>query len=192
MRIFSGFWRYLAQNQRLFLRVLHASIALLVILQIINSNGMHFTPEQQIGAGWLSLLCTWLHIGSGIVVLLLTALLLPYCFLTRGLRYFYPYLWGDTQRITADVRELLHFRLPESQPKGVAACIQGLGLGALLLVVVSGFSWFVLWRSGSVWAADVKSLHKALTGLIEAYIIGHGGMALLHFMFWYRRQPKQA
>ncbi|MGL5007496.1 MAG: cytochrome b/b6 domain-containing protein [Plesiomonas sp.] len=190
MRIFSSFWRYLAQNQPLFLRVLHIGIALLVVLQIINSNDMHFTPDQQIRADWLIQLCTWMHIVSGILLLPLIALLLWYCFKTRGFRYFYPYLWGDTEQLTADLRVLFQFQLPESQPKGVATCIQGLGLGALVLVVLSGLAWFVLWCSGSVWTLDLKSLHKTLTSLIEAYVVGHGGMALLHFIGWCRRQPK--
>lgn len=27
---------------------------------------------------------------------------------------------------------------------------------------------------------DIKGIHKMLVGLIEVYIIGHGGMGLLH------------
>ncbi|MGL4269059.1 MAG: cytochrome b/b6 domain-containing protein [Plesiomonas sp.] len=190
MRLFSDFWRYLGQYQHVFVRILHLTLAALVILQILNSNGMHFTAEQRIGPGLLTTLWVWMHIVLGCTALLLGVLLTLHCLFSRGLRYFFPYLWGDMTQLKADFSSLWQRRLPESAPGGLAPCIQGLGLGALLLVAGTGFTWFVLWRTGSVWAPDLKSLHKALTGLIEAYIIGHGGMALLHFFFWQRGQHR--
>jgi len=62
-----------------------------------------------------------------------------------------------------------------------------MGLGALALVVLSGTAWFVLWQMGSPLTHRVKDWHKALTGLIEVYIIAHSCMGVLHFYLWYRQ-----
>ncbi len=43
-----SFWSYLGQYQKLFLRCLHLTLAALIIVQILNSNGMGFTSAQQI------------------------------------------------------------------------------------------------------------------------------------------------
>lgn len=69
--------------------------------------------------------------------------------------------------------------------------MQGLGLGALLLVVLSGLIWFILWRNGSSFAGSALETHKNVTLLIELYLIGHGCMALLHFFVWQRNKARQ-
>jgi hypothetical protein len=33
------------------------------------------------------------------------------------------------------------------------------------------------------WADSIKEFHELLTGLIEAYVVGHGGMGVLHLFF---------
>ncbi|AJJ10245.1 prokaryotic cytochrome b561 family protein [Yersinia rohdei] len=184
-----SFWSYLGQYQKLFLRCLHLTLAALIIVQILNSNGMGFTSAQQIQPDITTELFTWMHISIGITLLCLCVVFVIYCLSTRGVRYFYPYLWGDFTQIVRDLNTLIRFKLPESEPRGLATSVQGLGIGALSLVVLSGFTWFILWQSGSAWAADMKSIHKTLTGLIEVYIIAHGGMGLIHFIQWrYNKQ----
>ena len=64
-------------------------------------------------------------------------------------------------------------------------------LGALLLVVLSGLIWFILWRNGSSFAGLALETHKNVTFLIELYLIGHGCMALLHFFVWQRNKARQ-
>ena len=64
-------------------------------------------------------------------------------------------------------------------------------LGALLLVVLSGLIWFILWRNGSSFAGLALETHKNVTLLIELYLIGHGCMALLHFFVWQRNKARQ-
>lgn len=183
-KLVGSFWSFLGQYQKLFLRCLHLTLAALIIVQILNSNGMGFTSSQQIRPEITTELFTWMHISVGITLLCLCVVLVIYCLSTRGFRYFYPYLWGDFTQIIRDIKTLTRFKLPESEPRGLATSVQGLGLGALSLVVLSGFTWFMLWRSGSAWALDMKDIHKTLTGLIEAYIIAHGGMGLIHFIKW--------
>jgi len=63
-----------------------------------------------------------------------------------------------------------------------------LGLGALTLVVLSGFTWFLLWIYMAPWAHSIKEFHELLTGLIEAYVVGHGGMGVLHLFFKVKNQ----
>ncbi|ADM41337.1 cytochrome b/b6 domain-containing protein [Edwardsiella piscicida] len=188
--LFPLFWRYLGTYQKPFLRVLHFVIMLFVIVQILNSNGMGFNQEQQIRPGLSYDIFTWMHIGIGLLMVLLTLVLTLYSLSTRSLRYFFPYLFGDFGQLKTDIGDMFKMRLPGTDPKGIATCVQGLGLGALLLVVISGLVWFVLWRSGSAWTGDAKSIHKTLTGLIEVYLAGHGFMALLHFILWLR-EPAQ-
>ena len=64
-------------------------------------------------------------------------------------------------------------------------------LMALLLVVLSGLIWFILWRNGSSFAGLALETHKNVTLLIELYLIGHGCMALLHFFVWQRNKARQ-
>ncbi|MEA9389698.1 cytochrome b/b6 domain-containing protein [Acerihabitans sp. TG2] len=180
MKIFTIFWAYLAQTQSRFLRVLHLAIALFVIIQILNSNGIQGDAVAQVNEVGMRLNFTWMHIVIGIMLFLLSLVLTAYCLFTRGVKYFYPYLWGDFSQIKRDLKQILRLNFPEASPKGLAACVQGLGLGALLLVVLSGLSWFLLSRMNVSWAANVLGLHKTLTALIEVYIFAHGGMGILH------------
>ena len=70
--------------------------------------------------------------------------------------------------------------------------VQGLGLGALLLAVLSGLIWYLLWVNGSPFAELARKTHENLTLLIELYLLGHGGMALLHFFVWQRKSGREA
>lgn len=112
------------------------------------------------------------------------------CFNQRGFRYFYPYLWGDFKQIKEDINSLLAKKLPDSSPKGLAATVQGLGLGALSIVILSGIAWFILWLQQSPLALEARSIHKSLTILIEIYIYGHGGLGIIHFIIWKKSKNK--
>ena len=104
----------------------------------------------------------------------------------RGLKYFFPSLWGDLAQLKADVQTLAARKLPEAAPGGLPAIVQGLGLGLLNVTLLSGLGWFLLVRDGSGWAHSAIELHEALTSLVVVYVIGHGGMGLLHMALWLR------
>jgi len=176
-------WHFLALTQPLFLRYLHGIIAVLVLSQIITSIGIFFTPSDGLYGTF-----TLMHISTGLLLLVLSFVLVIYCFKYRGLQHYYPYIWGDFSQIRQDIRILLARELPEASPRGLATSVQGLGLGALVLVVLSGFFWFMLWVIDSSFAPVVREWHKGLTGLIEVYLVGHGVMGLLHFSCWYLKQ----
>lgn len=184
-------WQFLGFFQKPYLRFLHAIIAVLVILQILSSFAMHMLPSGQINPALSSWVASWYHILSGLLVVVLSLLLAADSLTKRGFRYFFPYLWGDTEQLKKDIQASLHFHMVPPRPKGLATTVQGLGLGALLLVVLTGLIWFVLWRSGSSFAEFALETHKNVSVLIELYLIGHGGMALLHFFVWQRKAHRE-
>ncbi|MCL0001524.1 cytochrome b/b6 domain-containing protein, partial [Providencia rettgeri] len=167
-------WDFFGIYQTKKIRILHMLILLLVISQIIVSNWMMGTKSVVPPFFDMIYLFTWIHIFSGFVLLFLTFFLVLSCFKQRGLRYFYPYLWGDFKQIKEDIRYLLAKKLPDSAPKGLAATVQGLGLGALSIVILSGVAWFILWLQQSAFTLEARSIHKSLTILIEIYIYAHG------------------
>lgn len=172
-----SFWAYLGELQGRHTRMVHAILAILVILQITNSNFMHVHSHLHV-FNW----ATWVHIVMGITTGFFLCVLMGTVFIKRGFQYFYPYLFGDFKQLQSDIKQLLKRQLPEATPGGLAAIVQGLGLGALTLVALSGIMWFIAWHYHWGIAHDIKETHETLTGLIEAYIIGHGGMGVLHFL----------
>ena len=181
-------WQFLGFFQKPYMRFLHAIIAALVILQILSSFAMHMLPSNPALSSWLA---SWYHILSGLLVVIVSLLLAADSLTKRGFHYFFPYLWGDTEQLKKDVQASLRFKMVPPRPKGLATTVQGLGLGALLLVVLSGLIWFILWLNGSSFAGPALETHKNLSFLIELYLIGHGCMALLHFFVWQRKRARQ-
>ncbi|RIQ18081.1 cytochrome b/b6 domain-containing protein [Bordetella avium] len=189
MRWIPAFWRYLGDRQTPKVRVVHMWTLLLVITQIVISNFMHVPKDTWSAIHGANAFFSWLHIACGLVLLCLTGILAAQCFKSRGFTYYFPYLRGDFAQLSQDLRLLANRQLPGAQARGLAACVQGLGLGAMGLVTLSGAAWLLLWLSGQALAPDLRSLHKTLTGLVEAYLYGHGGMGLLHFYLQRKHHP---
>jgi len=171
---------YLQEKMPPAIRHTHITIMLLIIAQIIISNFIEVERNGDIGTEALEFYATWAHFIIGLTLVPLTLIFVTLEFKRHGFSYFYPYLSGNFKQITQDTKQLLSFKLPEAQPYGLAAVIQGLGLGAVLLVVGSGLTWFIGWNIGAAWEHDLKELHEFLTGFVEAYLIGHGLVGLLH------------
>ena len=53
--------------------------------------------------------------------------------------------------------------------------------------VFSGTAWFVAWLLELSVAKLLIDVHKTLVPLVGIYILGHGGMALTHFVIWQRK-----
>lgn len=171
-------------------RYLHYSILIFVLMQILISNFIEVSDDGLIGENIVESYATWMHIGIGLTLLLLAVMFITLELKKHGISYFYPYLSGDYAQLKSDINALKKLTLPEAAPKGLAAIIQGLGLSALLLVTLSGATWLLLWLYESSLANDVKELHELLTGLIEAYVIGHGSIGLLHMFITYKTANK--
>jgi len=186
MNILKFILNYFAEKFTPFERYLHYSILILVLVQILISDFIEISDDGVIGGNIIESSATWMHIGIGLTLLLLAVIFIVLELKKHGILYFYPYLSGDFAQLKSDINALKKLALPEVSPKGLAAIIQGLGLGALLLVTLSGATWLLLWFYDSSLANDVKELHELLTGLIEAYVIGHGGIGLLHMLITYK------
>lgn len=181
-------WRFLGIFQKGFIRYAHAGIILLVLWQLMTSSGIALRAQGLEGeAGHFFL---WLHIAGGFTTLVLGVMLVAASLTRRGLKSFFPYLWGDVTVLVDDIKKSLSFKLLPPHPKGLASTVQGLGMGALLLVTFSGALWFWLWLNHSAYLRDARDLHDAMAALVTLYLLGHGGMALLHFAAWQRHLPK--
>ena len=109
----------------------------------------------------------------------------------RGPRHYFPYLWGDMDQLARDVAAIRSGKLIIApRPKGLACVVQGLGMGALSMVLLTGLWWFRTWQLGDA-SHTAASLHSLFVWLLMAYAVGHGGMALGHFFFWKRAAAKK-
>lgn len=190
MRVFRSVWAYLKQAQSPSVRLLHAIVLILVLCQLLSSNFIRFNQAGGIASAPLFTIGTWIHIGTGLTLVPLTLIFIVVELYRRGFKDFFPYLWGDFSQVLSDIATLRKLQLPEARPRGLAAIVEGLGLGALLITLLAGLTWFVLWTAGISGADTVRSIHAALTGLVEVYIVGHGSMGLLHIFFWSREQNR--
>ena len=182
---------YFRERQPPAVRFLHIVILCLVLSQITVSNFMGFSVNGEISTKTIEHYATWIHICTGLSLLPI-ALVFIYIELKRhGMKYFFPYLYGNFSQIKKDLQQLKQFELPEASPYGIAAIVQGLGFGALALVILSGATWFLSWIYAAPWANTIKGLHISLTGLIEAYVIGHGAMGILHLFMQVKKQKSR-
>lgn len=191
----SSLWEFLGVFQKPFARILHAVLVVLVLVQIASSAGMGITDASIIQTGFWIHFAVWLHIIVGIFLIPITLVQVVYSLKNKGVRHFFPYLWGDMEQIKKDIAKSLQFKIVAPRPKGLASTVQGLGLGALLLAVGSGTLWCYLWATGTS-SQEAVSLalesHKVLVYLIIFYLFGHGGMALLHFVTWQKSTQRSA
>jgi hypothetical protein len=172
--IIKQFWNYLGETQTKSIRIIHSTIATLIIVQIIDSYFIHTKHGLNWGA--------WLHISIGICIAVMSVDFVSDLFKRKGIKHFYPYLYGDFKQLNKDIKSLLTLKLPAAKAEGLATVVQGLGLGALFIVILSGLSWFGCWLMGLGITHDVKEIHEFLTLFIEIYISAHGAMGVIHFL----------
>ena len=186
MRLLKFIRHYFAERLTPLIRFLHYVVLLLVLVQIILSNFMEVN-DGKIGKSIVEFYSTWGHIVTGLSLVLVVLIFIYIEFKKHGFIYFFPYFFGDFTQIKLDIAQLKSFQFPDLNPKGLAAIVQCLGLGALFLVVLSGFTWFIMWQLDLPFAEDVKAIHGLMTGLIEAYVVAHGSMGVIHLFMAYRR-----
>ncbi|UKA26301.1 cytochrome b/b6 domain-containing protein [Photobacterium damselae subsp. damselae] len=178
-----GFYRYIKHYfPNVGLRHLHTTLATLIILQILNSNLIHMTHDGILKEGPFATLFLWFHICIGLLAVFATIGMIVFMLTKQSFRQFFPYLFGDNEVLKDDIKQLMKGKLPEPREKGLGNIIQGLGIGALILIEAAALIWLALWVSHSPYTNEFRELHKTFTGLIEVYLVGHGGMALLHFI----------
>ena len=180
MKVLKFIRLYFSERYSLSVRILHYLIIFLVLSQIVVSNFMDIGDDGVIGETVIEFYAAWLHIITGLMLVLIAAVFIMVELRKHGLLYFFPYLTADFSQLKLDINQLKKMQLPAPEPKGLAAIVQGLGMCAILSVVLSGFGWFVLWLLNSSLAVNVQEIHALLTGLVEAYIIAHGSIGLIH------------
>ena len=187
MSIIKFAYTYLRERQSPLVLSLHLIILCLVIFQTIVSNLMRVGDNGEVSRNIIEYFGTYVHIGTGLFLFMI-AFPFFYLELTRhGSAYFFPYAFGNFTQLKKDFDKLKRFELPEADAYGIAAVVQGLGMIALALVILSGIAWFLSWIYQAQWANSLKEFHKLLTGLIQAYLVGHGGMGILHIYTVQRR-----
>ena len=164
---------------------LHAIVMSVVLLQIFSSFFMHVHGDTGLAA---LTAVDWYHITAGLGLVLLTPVFMALLLKRRHWQDLYPWMRGDFTQIKMDISTLVSKHLPDAKPAGLAATVEGLGLLALLLALISGASWLAGLYSGWSFTPALLELHKTLVGLIEAYVYGHGGFALLHLVVWLRNR----
>lgn len=182
MQIFHAIMKHLRNQQTPTILYLHIVIILLVLSQLISSNFIEFSKSGEISKNVIEFYGTWAHIITGIFLASITLIFITFVLKAHGLKHYFPYLSGNYSQLVTDIHQLKQRKLPESKPYGLAATIQGLGLCALLLVLFSGIAWFVFWNAGYQAEKVFKEMHELLTGVVIAYVIGHGGMGIIHIL----------
>lgn len=168
-------WKFLGFFQPPVLRFLHALVVCLIAVQVL---------AQLFGLGTV-------HIMLGLVLSMLGLGLVAFGIGMRGPRHYFPYLWGDMDQLARDVAAIRGGKLIIApRPKGLACVVQGLGMGALGMTLLTGLWWFRSWQMGDV-SHTAASLHSLFAWLLMAYAVGHGGMALGHFFFWKKAASKK-
>lgn len=171
----SQLWRFLGFFQPPLLRLLHVAVVCLVALQVLTQLAGLSMTHAIVGL----VLCV---LGFGLMALGLG---------TRGARNYYPYLWGDMDQLKKDVAAIRSGKLIIApRPKGLACVVQGLGMGALTMSLLTGLWLFRSWQMGQISHA-AATMHGIFVFLLLAYAVGHGGMALGHFFFWKKAAEKR-
>ena len=167
-------------------KILHLLVMLWVLMQIITSNFMHVHSDTP----WADInVVSHIHAYGGLLLFPITLLFSWKIIKRRKISDIYPWLHKDISEIKKDIKTLSTFSLPEVRPGGLAATIEGLGLLALLLALVTGAMWYISASNGSLsFSPQLLEIHKTSVGLIEAYFYGHGLFGLLHLVVWWRSQ----
>ncbi|WP_230204007.1 cytochrome b/b6 domain-containing protein [Enterobacter hormaechei] len=118
-------WNLLPHDYAPFFRILHIIVAFLILSQIINSN---LTETEAIGEHSLEGVITWMHIISGLGLIICGFIMLSWMLTQRGFTYYFSWVGLDFSGIKQDIKTLTSFRLPDAHSGGIASTIQGFGV----------------------------------------------------------------
>lgn len=168
-------------------RLLHATIALAVIAQLV---GIGLAEPPRAGTPGSLMFSVHQFVGLGTLGVLLAFWLWT---LLRRREYGFTALvpWFSRSRrtaVVADLREhfaaLRQLRLPQpGSETPLASSIHGLGLIIATTMAATGAIVFAgMAPDGTLpaWADAALAVHKAAANLMWAYLIGHPAVALLH------------
>lgn len=110
-------WNLLPHDYAPFFRILHIIVAFLILSQIINSN---LTETEAIGEHSLEGVITWMHIISGLGLIICGFIMLSWMLTQRGFTYYFSWVGLDFSGIKQDIKTLTSFRLPDAHSGGIA------------------------------------------------------------------------
>jgi cytochrome b561 len=177
-------------------RILHLVLLLAVAHQLLNSEFMS-RPEHGEPASVLYVMHEYTGLGSFGVVLAFWV----WALLRRGetrLDKLFPWLFPARMReIFSEIRSskgLSGAAIFQRLSPILAGAVHGLGLLVVSSMAITGTIYY--FTAGTPLAEQVLDLHSLISNLMWAYLIGHGGVALLHHllgsdilrpMFWIKR-----
>ncbi len=166
-------------------RLLHLGLVVAVTGQLLLSLVMTPPDEKQpsaIGSATFEI-----HEVLGIVALMIVLLHWLWTVIKQadgGWRHLFPWFGEARAEVIDELKALLGGRLPEGGARGgLPGFIHGLGLLVVSGMAVTGGMLFVLLpETGKPgpWAELLAEIHETLSGVMWAYWVGHGGMAVLH------------
>ncbi|UJF17017.1 cytochrome b/b6 domain-containing protein [Vibrio sp. SS-MA-C1-2] len=164
-------------------KILHGFTLAWVLFQILSSGLMHVSHHGR----WDNIsTLDLIHIYSGILLLPLSLIFMTIVIKRRKFNDLFPWVFKDFHQLRLDLMLLKQRKLPPAHPKGLAAIVEGLGILALLMALLTGLLWFITIKAGSD-ASLLLSIHKSSVGLIETYFYAHGFMGLLHIFFAWKK-----
>ncbi len=167
-------WKFLGFFQTPIIRIFHAIAFIVVMAQLVKWFREPFFDA-------------W-HIELGLFIMPFVCIFLYISFKRRGVRYFFPYLWGDTEQLRKDIQKIAQGAIPAPRPGGLPGVIQGFGFLCFFLTTFLGFLWYMLWESHTALSVDFLHWHRYMAVPLTIYVFGHGAMALCHFRVWQKSQ----
>jgi cytochrome b561 len=170
---------------------LHAALAVGVVCQLLLSMVMHVPAGVGLGVRDWHREAFEIHARIGLAVAALCALhwlwlCTPLSY--PGVRTLFPWTQADQRKILiGDLRNLLEFRTPAREERSpLVGTAHGLGFAAVTASAAGGIVNYL----GYFLGAPVPTLvlhwvglcHIALGYLIGLFIIGHGSMAVRHWL----------
>lgn len=215
----SCFWiivcDYLHTHQpRKNIRIPHAFIIVAVTLQLLSTPFVKFDVTGHVSVTWYHVIGTWFHLINGIGLFVVTPFFAYQVLHRKGLRWMYPYLFGNLKEMNKDFHELLQIRLtvpkapeaekatrafiileqmrlPRPRPASLAAAVQGVGIAIQLLMVFLGFFFLLTWAKDLNIAWDIIAVHRILAIPFFLFYAGHGPMGLIHIFNLQAQQRMQ-
>lgn len=183
-------------------RLLHTGLVITITVQLMVSLVMQAPGARAHSA--LEVITYQVHRYVGLAALAVVLVHWVWSFATRGratVRNLFPTTSNESTRVINEVRGIFAKQRPDSEtPGGITGLVHGLGLLASTAIALTGavlFAWWPDVGKPDQLTHTLSDVHSALSNLVWAYWIVHGGIALWHHylghdtlraMFWRREK----